>query len=161
MKIRILSANDYNSVVEIARKLGHRPEGGGWFSKEACELMIPFDIRVHRGYVAQEGDKVIGFVTYTSYDYAPFIGWIGVDPGSRRKGVGTSLIKAVEKELAKFGGKVLSVETPTKEEGLGGDYESTYNFYEKSGFELHRVKKMDDPENKCDCDIAVLRKVLE
>jgi ribosomal protein S18 acetylase RimI-like enzyme len=163
LKIRALVKKDYGRVIEIALMLGHKPDMSGWFTKDAHDKHIPFDIRVHKGFVAEDGANIVGFITYSSYDFpprTPYISWIAVDPEYHRQGVGSKLVANVEKEILSTGVKELYVETPTKEEGIGSDYEKTYKFYEGAGFQIHRIKKRDSPDNNCDCDMAILRKVL-
>jgi ribosomal protein S18 acetylase RimI-like enzyme len=163
MKLRSLSNKDYVQVIDLGKRLAHTKDGRGWFTKDAHDRHIPFDIRVHKGFVAEDGANIVGFITYSSYGsppMTPYISWIAVDPGYHRQGVGSKLVATVEKEILSTGVKELYVETPTKEEGIGSDYEKTYKFYEGAGFQIHRIKKRDSPDNNCDCDMAILRKVL-
>ena len=163
MKFRALSKTDYSPVIELGKKLAHTKDGRGWFTNDAHDKHIPFDIRVHKGFVAEDGTNIVGFITYSSYDsppLTPYISWIAVDPRYHRIGVGSKLLARVEKEIRLSGVKELYVETPTKEEGIGSDYEKTYKFYEGANFQIHRIKKRDSPDNNCDCDMAVMRKVL-
>ena len=162
IKIRAMEQKDFEPVIELGRKLKiSDDDSSGWFTEDACEKHIPFDIKFQRGFVAEDGGRIIGFITYTSYDYQPIIGWIAIDPFSHRKGVGTILVKKVEEEVEKIGGDELFVETPTKEAGIGSEYEKTYKFYEGIGFIIHRIKKKNEPDNQCGCDMAVLKKVLK
>ena len=161
MKIRAMQEQDYMSIIEIGKNLRNRDDGTGWFTEDAYQIHIPFDIRIQKGFVAEDGGKIVGFITYTSYEYQPIIGWIAIDHDSHRKGVGAALVKTVEEEVEKIGGVELFVETPTKEAGLGSEYEKTYKFYEGIGFIIHRIKKKDEPDNQCGCDMAVLKKVLK
>ena len=161
MKVRRMTDGDFDSIVQLGRSLRISEDGKkGWFTKGAVEKHIPFDIRLQNGFVAEEKGNIVGFLTYTSYGYFPAIGWIAVEPGSHRKGVGASLVNKVEAEIRKLGGKELFVETPTREAGIGTEYEKTYKFYEGVGFRLHRVKRKGEPDNGCNCDMAVMRKVL-
>lgn len=156
-----MTEKDFNSIIRIGKRLRITDDGKkGWFTEDAVERHIPFDIQLQRGYISEENGRVIGFITYTSYGYFPAIGWIAVDPGFHRRGAGASLVKKVEAEIHKMGGKELFVETPTKEEGMGTEYEKTYKFYEGTGFTVDRIKKRGDPDNNCGCDMAILKKVI-
>jgi len=161
MRVRKMVEKDFKSIIRTGKSLRITDDGkNGWFTKDAIEKHIPFDIQLQKGFVAEEKGEVIGFVTYTSYGYFPAIGWIAVDPGFHRRGAGALLVKKVEAEIWKMGGKELFVETPTKEAGIGSEYEKTYKFYEGVGFQVNRIKKRGEPGNNCDCDMAVLKKVL-
>jgi ribosomal protein S18 acetylase RimI-like enzyme len=162
MRVRRMIKRDFNAIIRIGRKLRITDDGKkGWFTKDAVEKHIPFDIRLQRGYVAEWNGGVVGFVTYTSYGYSPAIGWIAVDPRNHRRGIGAMLVKKVEAEMRRMGGKELFVETPTKEAGIGTEYEKTYKFYEGIGFNVDSIKKRGDPDSTCDCDMALMKKVLE
>ncbi len=164
MKIRTLQEQDYLRIIEIGKDLRNRDDGTGWFTEDAYQIHIPFDIRIHKGFIAEEGDILTGFITYSSYNLpplAPYISWIAVDINHHRKGIGARLIESVEVEILKTGVKELFVETPTEEAGIGSDYEKTYKFYMDVGFVLDKIRLANDPNNNCGCDMAVLKKVLE
>lgn len=163
MRIRAMKPRDYAQVERIGKSLGHTKDGRGWFTERAWSLYIPFDIRVHRGFVAEEEGRVLGFITYTSYDtpaMSPYISWIAVSRRHQRKSTGRRLAEHVGKAVSKAGAEYLFVETPTMEAGRGTEYEGTYKFYQSIGFRLERVILKNDPGNGCGCDMAVLRKVL-
>ena len=163
MRIRAMRPADYPQVERIGRSLGHTKDGRGWFTRKAWSHCIPFDIRVHRGFVAEEGGTLWGFITYSSYvtaDASPYISWIAVGRRHQRKGAGRRLAGRVEREALKAGAGCLYVETPTEEAGKGTEYEGTYKFYKRIGFGLERVILETDPGNGCGCDMAVRRKVL-
>lgn len=163
MKIRLMRESDYVRVEEIGRSLGHTGDGKGWFTERAWSKYIPFDIRIHRGFVAEEGGELLGFATYTSYDTpprTPYISWIAVSREHQGRGAGRLLVERVAMEVRKAGAESLYVETPTREAGMGSEYEGTYEFYGRAGFMLERVISETDPNNGCGCDMAVLRKVL-
>jgi len=159
MRIRQIEEKDYEPILELADKLRTIYDKKGWFTEEARKKFIPLDIRVQKGFVAEEDGKVVGFITYTTYDYNPIIGWIGVDPDYHRKGVGKALVERVENELKGIGAEMLSVETPTKEEGIGSSYEGTYKFYEAMGFEVERTRVIESEGIRT--NMAILKKSLK
>ncbi|MDO9538004.1 MAG: GNAT family N-acetyltransferase [Thermoplasmata archaeon] len=164
MIIRPIESRDYDRIEIIGKNLHNKEDGTGWFTENAYQKCIPFDIRMHKGFVADEEGAVVGFITYSTYDLpqmTPFVSWIAVDIGHHRKGIGAKLLKSVESEILKTNVNVLFVETPSEEAGIGCDYEKTYKFYLSVGFVLDRVIKADDPHNYCGCDMAVLKKVFE
>ena len=158
MKIRPKTKGDCKGILKVAEKLRIINERTGWFTEDAIKKLIPIDIKLQKGFVAEENDSIIGFVTYTSKNGEPFIGWIGVDPQFHRKGIGKRLIEKVCEELKKIGAKELYVETPSREEGLGNPYEGTYKFYEAVGFKL--VKVFPKEERKENCEMALLKRIL-
>lgn len=159
MRIRRIEEKDYEPILEIADKLRTTDNKKGWFTEEARKKLIPLDIRIQKGFVSEEGGKVIGFITYTIHEYNPLIGWIGVDPDYHRKGVGKALTERVENELKRIGAETLSVETPTQEEGLGSSYEGTYKFYEAMGFEVEKTSVIESEGIKT--NMAILKKSLK
>lgn len=155
MNLEPICKKHHDGMLRIAEKLKVKDENTGWFMDEAIKKMMPLDIQIQKGYSAVEENKVIGFITYLSEYGKPKIGWMGVDPEHHREGIGKTLLEKVEEDIKKMGGTEIYVETPKKEEGLGTDYESTYNFYESMGFELHKILE-DEP-----CDMALLKKELD
>ena len=62
--------------------------------------------------------------------------WIAVDPNRQGQGYGQVLLRFVENEVKKEKGRMLLIETSSKE-----SYSSTLRFYEKSGYdEISRIK---------------------
>lgn len=62
--------------------------------------------------------------------------WIAVDPGQQGQGFGQVLLRFVENEVKKRRGRMLLIETSSKE-----SYSSTLRFYERSGYEeISRIK---------------------
>jgi ribosomal protein S18 acetylase RimI-like enzyme len=67
--------------------------------------------------------------------------WLAVDPAAQGRGVGTSLVRAVEEKLADRGARLLVVETSSRP-----DYEGTRRFYARSGYsEAARVRDFYAP----------------
>jgi GNAT superfamily N-acetyltransferase len=163
MKVRAMKPGDYPRAEKIGKSLGHAEGGRGWFTKRAWSRYIPFDIRIHKGFIAEENDTMLGFITYSSYDTpatSPYISWIAVDRRHQGKGAGRRMVQRVEREAFKAGAESLFVETPSMEAGIGTEYEGTYKFWESIGFEVERVILENNPGNECGCDMAVLKKVL-
>jgi GNAT superfamily N-acetyltransferase len=159
LKIRTFEKKDYKKILSIVEKLKVVDDKTGWFDEDARKRAIPTDIKIQSGFVAEEDEKVLGFITYFSEYGRPKIGWIGVDPDLHRKGIGTALSKALEDKLKKFGAKELSVETPAKEEVVGTSYEGTYKFYEKMGFIVDKTELRKDFKGR-EFKMAVLKKVI-
>lgn len=84
--------------------------------------------------VGEESVGVLGYVcfgptplTESTYD----IYWIAVDKSKHRGGVGKRLLKFVEEETGRRGGRLLLIETSSQE-----TYGGTILFYERTGYEL-------------------------
>lgn len=142
MRIRKTSAKDFKGIMKVAKKLHPK-----WFDRFAINESIPLDIKIHKGFVAEESREILGFITYTSDRGETKISWIGVDPLFQRKGIGTKLLKKLEKELKKLGVKELRVETVDESEKYE-PYEIPRAFYKKAGFRVEKVKRMKDSEGK-------------
>ena len=62
--------------------------------------------------------------------------WIAVDPRRQGQGIGQVLLRFVENEVRKASGRMLLIETSSKE-----SYGPTLRFYERSGYdEISRIK---------------------
>ena len=67
--------------------------------------------------------------------------WLAVDPAAQGRGVGTALVRAVERKLLDRGARLLVVETSSRP-----DYAGTRRFYARSGYtEAARVRDFYAP----------------
>jgi ribosomal protein S18 acetylase RimI-like enzyme len=86
-----------------------------------------------------EHDLALGYICYgkTPMTESTFdMYWIAVNPECHNKGIGKQLLEYVEKEIVSLGGKLIVVETSSRE-----DYLNTRMFYIKSDYkELSRIK---------------------
>jgi len=103
-----------------------------------------------------DGNCVLGYVcfgptplTERTYD----LYWIAVDKSKHRGGVGKRLLKFVEEETDRRGGRLLLIETSSQE-----TYGGTIQFYERTGYEL--VGKIKD-YYKLDDDKLIFAKRLK
>jgi len=86
-----------------------------------------------------ESDQPIGYACYgptplTEGTYDLY--WIAVVADLSGKGIGTSLLKAVERDIQQRKGRMLIIETSSSEE-----YEKTRQFYIKNGYPLAETIK--------------------
>ncbi len=133
--IRPGTTNDHEVIIKIASILTD------WFDKDAITRAIPADLHFHKILIAEINDEIVGFVTYTSHEGNVFIGWLGVDQKLHRNGIGTKLIEALEKELAKIG--ITKYEVETLSETIDHPpYVPTRAFYEKMGFEKGEAREI-------------------
>jgi ribosomal protein S18 acetylase RimI-like enzyme len=81
---------------------------------------------------APDGARVAGYVCW---GLAPMsdgvfdVYWIAVDPTLQRHGTGARLLRAVEEDVARRGGRTILIETGGKE-----SYAPTRRFYERAGY---------------------------
>ncbi len=92
-------------------------------------------------YVVESDDtkKAAGYICYgkrplTDWTYDLY--WIAVDPNIHGKGLGSKLVKHMEEDLLKCGGKIILIETSGKPE-----YENERKFYTKNGYEVQTIIK--------------------
>jgi ribosomal protein S18 acetylase RimI-like enzyme len=104
------------------------------------------------------GDDSVGVLGYVCFGPTPLteftydLYWIAVDKSRHRGGVGKRLLKFVEEEVDRRGGRLLLIETSSQE-----TYGGTIQFYERTGYEL--VGKVKD-YYKADDDKLIFAKRL-
>ncbi|MDF1596791.1 MAG: GNAT family N-acetyltransferase [Acidimicrobiia bacterium] len=138
VELRLMTPGDFTAVVDLARAL---PQ---WFNEEGIR-QITVDIERQPGAVARANGDVIGFITWTSDGHSSGeIGWIAVDSGHHREGIGRRLLSLAEDRLQEFGVIDLFVDTL----GDSVDYEPydrTRAFYRAVGFRDFKRVKTDNP----------------
>ena len=78
--------------------------------------------------------------------------WIAVDPTRQGEGLGRAMLRFVENEVRRQGGRMLLIETSSKR-----SYEPTVRFYKRAGYqEISRIKDFYRIED----DKVVLSRVL-
>ncbi len=127
VKIKALKTDEERrACLEIAKAL---PE---WFNEVGLKAMER-DLREEETFIAVEDGQVLGFVTLKPVsDKALEILWMAVRRELRGKGIGTEMLRFVERWARGGGFEVLVVKT-------SGDlsyrpYDETRRFYEKRGF---------------------------
>ena len=93
---------------------------------------------------AFDGERLLGYActgptpaTEGTFD----LYWLAVDPAAQGKGIGTTLVRAVERELRDRGARMLLVETSSRP-----DYSNTRAFYARCGYtEAARIKDFYAP----------------
>ena len=93
---------------------------------------------------AYDDDRLIGYACFgptPATDGTFDLYWLAVDPAAQGRGASRALVKAVEQELARRGGRLLVVETSSR-----ADYASTREFYARGGYgEAARVRDFYAP----------------
>ncbi|MFW5912549.1 MAG: GNAT family N-acetyltransferase [Candidatus Hadarchaeota archaeon] len=144
MRIRSIEKSDHSRVISLTEELSE------WFTERARRVEIPLDLRVHRGFLAEESGEILGFLILDSYLGDARIGWIGVRPEYRRGGIGRRLVEMAEREFRATEAEYLKVETVARGDAKGSPYEETLKFYEAVGFDVEEVEKdgWDDGSDK-------------
>lgn len=141
MNIRPAESRDRERILEILIATAR-------FTDEEVRCAIELvDIGINR---PEKGDYYIhvvegpesGVQGYTCYGPTPLtdgvfdLYWIAVDPRQQGQGFGQVLLKFVENEIRRQKGRMLLIETSSKE-----SYGPTMRFYERSGYdEISRIK---------------------
>ena len=125
--IRMVEPADADVCVEVLAEL---PE---FFTPDTHD-----DVRAGvvkgRGWVAVDGDSVVGFVLVEMrFPASAEVTYAAVRPTRRRSGIGTALIDVVLSELARLGVAVVEVKTLDASAGYE-PYVATRAFWENCGF---------------------------
>ena len=91
----------------------------------------------HRAVTFERDGQAIGFAYYaptSMTDQTWHLYWIFVDKKTHAKGIGTQLLKYVEADIARSGGRLFLIETSSLP-----SYEPTRKFYLKHGYEQAAV----------------------
>ena len=93
-----------------------------------------------------EQRELLGFAAYgptPDTDNTWDLYWIAVAEKAQGRGVGAVLLAEVEKRIASVGGRLLMVETSSRD-----DYDRTRSFYESRGYRLEaRIKDFYEPSD--------------
>jgi ribosomal protein S18 acetylase RimI-like enzyme len=84
--------------------------------------------------ITDEKDGMVAFANYGKNDFSTHsweLYWIAVHQNSRHKKLGSVLLKNIEEDIRKMGGKILWIETAGRPL-----YASTEGFYQRNGYEL-------------------------
>jgi N-acetylglutamate synthase-like GNAT family acetyltransferase len=126
VKIRRATERDYNRCIELAKSLKE------WFNKEGIRS-IKTDLQVNNIIVAEEKGSLVGFLCYSAGEGAVILDWIGVRKDVQRRGIGSALVKWLEKEAKRLNARGVQVKTLTEKIEYA-PYEQTRKFYYKQGF---------------------------
>jgi ribosomal protein S18 acetylase RimI-like enzyme len=140
--IRPLLATDRKDVLRILDNAGNFTADEVATARELIDEWL--EQGEQSGYLTyvldEESLGVLGYVCFgptplTEWTYDLY--WIAVDKSKHRGGVGKRLLKFVEEEVDRRGGRLLLIETSSQE-----TYGGTIQFYERTGYAL--VGKVTD-----------------
>ncbi|MFN2637588.1 MAG: N-acetyltransferase family protein [Gemmatimonadaceae bacterium] len=136
--IRPLTAADREGVWGIIEGAGNFTQAEIDTALELIDEWLQFgESSGYFTYVMESPDDGAGVLGYVCFGPTPLtestydLYWIAVDKSKHRGGVGKRLLKFVEEEILRRGGKMLLVETSSQE-----TYGGTIQFYERTGYEL-------------------------
>ena len=148
MKIKQANKEEIEKSLEIASNLTK------WFTKEAIKKMKK---TFNKDLIISRDKKVLGFLNYKINKGSITILWMGVAPDSIRKGIGTRLLKELEKIARNKKINKIRVETLTYEDGYK-PYKNTRKFYIKNSFIYKWIRKA---KNKNHDDVVIMEKILK
>jgi ribosomal protein S18 acetylase RimI-like enzyme len=151
LHIRQITQEDHGTIVAMAKLLRQ------WFTETGIQ-QIARDLQSHKGLVALEDENIAGFVTYAIAvdERVAELTWIAVHPNLHRKGIGRSLVGALEEVLARLG--VSALEVSTVADSIEYEpYARTRSFYHALGFSDVHVDREWYPSGD---DRLLLRKLL-
>ncbi len=130
--VRPLRHGDAEAVHQLARSLGP------WFDAEGLRR-IARDLVTHPGFVASDGDRLLGFILWARIDaQAADLSWMGVAAERQHRGIGTALLAALVADLRSRG--YWSLEVSTVADNVDYEpYAETRRFYRARGFKDSRV----------------------
>lgn len=142
--IRPLSRDDADRCEAIIRGLP------AWFGLEEGIVEARGYLDTQKGFVAEEGGEVIGFLTYAAaFRESAEITWMAVATGAHRRGVGRALTEALVSNARAEGRELLLVKT-LAESHPSPEYAATRAFYRSMGFlPLDVLPDLWGPANPC------------
>jgi ribosomal protein S18 acetylase RimI-like enzyme len=156
LKIRPVSASDKTVLIHILENTPEFKPSEIVVAREVLDSCLKDPI--NSGYfilVAEDNNEVVGYICYGP---APLtngtwdIYWEAVVRGKRGAGIGSSLIKAAEKEIIKSAGRLLLIETSST-----GAYANARQFYNQHGY--HEIACVTDFYEPGDDKLILQKKV--
>jgi len=123
--------------------IGSLPE---WFGMEEGIRECARAVRSQAGFVVEEEDAVVGFLTFKTADSIAEITWMGIGADRRRHGHGRALVDALVERLRGDGVRRLQVKTLSSREPYE-PYAETRAFYRSMGFTEERELDIWGPGN--------------
>jgi GNAT superfamily N-acetyltransferase len=133
---RGITANDRKAIEEILRSTDFFYEFEIQTALEIADATLGKG-EEKSGYLwmkVVDDDGFVAFANYAKNDFSTHswdLFWIAVHQNSRNKKLGSLLLKAVEEDVKKAGGKILWIETSGRPL-----YASTEAFYQRNGYTL-------------------------
>jgi len=125
MDIREYQTADHDQVVGLWKAVFPNSVG---HNEPSAAIQRKVDADDHLFFVATENDSIIGTVIAGYDGHRGWIYSVSVSPGSRRRGIGTRLIRHAEDALLQFGCPKINLQ-------IRSDNQDVVAFYESIGFQ--------------------------
>ena len=134
-------AEDRNAIEEILRSTDFFYEFEIQTALELADATISMgeEKSGYRWMKIIDDDGLIAFANYGKNDFSTHsweLYWIAVHQNSRNKKLGSVILKVIEEDIRKAGGKIHWIETSGRPH-----YASTEAFYKRNGYDLHASLK--------------------
>ena len=145
-----IKSEDRKSIEDVLRSTGYFYEFEIQTALEIADETLAKGSEISGYYWVKftDEDGVIAFANYGKNAFSTHswdLYWIAVHQNSRNKKLGSVMLKAIEDDVKKLGGKILWIETSGRPL-----YASTEGFYRKNGYQLQASLKdfygPDDPK---------------
>ena len=145
-----IKSEDRKSIEDVLRSTGYFYEFEIQTALEIADETLAKGSEISGYYWLKitDEDGVIAFANYGKNAFSThswYLYWIAVHQNSRNKKLGSVMLKAIEDNVKKLGGKILWIETSGRPL-----YASTEGFYRKNGYQLQASLKdfygPDDPK---------------
>jgi GNAT superfamily N-acetyltransferase len=145
-----IKSEDRKSIEDVLRSTGYFYEFEIQTALEIADETLAKGSEISGYYWLKitDEDGVIAFANYGKNAFSTHswdLYWIAVHQNSRNKKLGSVMLKAIEDDVKKLGGKILWIETSGRPL-----YASTEGFYRKNGYQLQASLKdfygPDDPK---------------
>jgi alkylated DNA nucleotide flippase Atl1/ribosomal protein S18 acetylase RimI-like enzyme len=124
VEIRPYRDEDLPSVIELWQ--GAFPDAPPW-NEPAADIARKLEVQPELFVVATDGGEIVG-TAVAGYDgHRGWVYYVAVGPGHRRRGIGTALMRRVERELAGVGCPKLNLQ-------VRGANREAVRFYESLGY---------------------------
>ena len=145
-----IKSEDRKSIEDLLRSTGYFYEFEIQTALEIADETLAKGSEISGYYWVKitDEDGVIAFANYGKNAFSTHswdLYWIAVHQNSRNKKLGSVMLKAIEDDVKKLGGRILWIETSGRPL-----YASTESFYRKNGYQLQASLKdfygPDDPK---------------
>lgn len=124
---------DLDAIVNVLRRTEVFTEEEVEIARElADEALNPLPTTTYRIAVARTDNRLSGYILwgltpFTKWSYDLY--WMAVDPNVQRAGLGTLLVREMERQIRAEGGRIVRIETSSLPE-----YSKTRAFYARIGY---------------------------
>jgi GNAT superfamily N-acetyltransferase len=146
MNIRPIASRDRQTVLEVIQSTGMFTREEEQVAAEVIDVALaqPGQRDYIVGVIENEQGVVVGYVCYgptPMTEGAVDLYWMAVHPGKHRQGYGKALIQWVEQNVQEQQGRLIVIETSSKDK-----YAPTRHFYQRLGYvESARIRDFYRP----------------